>query len=252
MKNILITGAAQGIGYYMVEELLKMGFNVTVLDLKIEPLAELARANSNLAIFECDVRDAGRMEVCVRESVSRFGGVDCAVHNACLCTFDSMETTDLDTYRDVFDVNYFGALRLAKMVIPYMKKQGQGKIIFTSSGVGVMGFVNISPYASSKGALETLVKCLNIEYQDKGITFHIFHPPLTRTASAAPLPVPAEFMANPKEVGRGLARHIHQRSMIISHSFFQSIQTGLCYLFPVFMGRMLSKMTAASHKTEPS
>ncbi|HBR25330.1 MAG TPA: short-chain dehydrogenase, partial [Firmicutes bacterium] len=81
-----------------------------------------------------------------------------------------------------------------------------------SSGVGVMGFINISPYASSKGAIESLAKCLNIEYQNDGISFHIFHPPLTRTKSAEPLPIPKEFMVPPEKVGVGLAKHINKKS----------------------------------------
>lgn len=192
----------------------------------------------------CDVRDSNRVKECVKESVSKFGSVDCAIHNACLCTFKSMSNTDEDTFRDVFNVNYFGALYLAQAVLPYMVKQKRGKVIFTSSGVGVMGFTNISPYASSKGAIESLAKCLNIEYQNDGISFHIFHPPLTRTKSAEPLPVPKEFMASPEKVGVGLAKHINKKSFIICHSFGQKIQTMGCYLFPIKMGKMMSKMTA--------
>ena len=57
-------------------------------------------------------------------------------------------------------MNYYGALRLVKSVLPYMQAQKYGKIIFTSSGVGVTGFIGISPYASTKGALEALAKSL--------------------------------------------------------------------------------------------
>ncbi len=92
-----------------------------------------------------------------------------------------------------------------------MKSRKSGRVIFTSSGVGVMGFVDISPYASSKSAIEALAKCLAIEYQNYGISFHIFHPPLTRTKSAEPLPVPKEFMADPEKVGVGLAKQIRCR-----------------------------------------
>ena len=49
-----------------------------------------------------------------------------------------------------------------------MREKKEGRIIFTSSGVGVTGFGNISPYASSKGAIESLAKCLEIENQDWG------------------------------------------------------------------------------------
>ena len=50
-----------------------------------------------------------------------------------------------------FHVNYFGALRLAKAVVPYMEKAGKGKVIFTSSGVGIMGFPDISLMRRQRG-----------------------------------------------------------------------------------------------------
>lgn len=89
-----------------------------------------------------------------------------------------------------------------------MKKQATGKIIFTSSGVGVMGFYNISPYASSKGAIESLAKCLKVELEDYNISLHFIHPPLCRTTSAKLLPVPEEMKKEPSKVGYGLAKRI--------------------------------------------
>ena len=52
-----------------------------------------------------------------------------------------------------------------------------------------------------------LAKCLDIENAADGISFHLFHPPLTDTASASGLPIPKEFKADPKKVGYGLAKH---------------------------------------------
>lgn len=244
MANIVITGANQGIGYYFVERLLKDGNRVAVLDLETDQLAKLKETyENNLLYYLADVRDQDRMDNVITEVVSEFGSIDIAVHNACKCTFNSQASTDLNTYREVLDVNYFGALRLAKSVLPYMVKQNRGKVIFTSSGVGVTGFMNISPYASSKGAIEALAKCLKIEYAKNNISFHIFHPPLTRTKSSNPLPVPKEFKALPETVGQGLAKHIHSKRFIICHSFGQKIQILGCYLFPVKMGKLLSKLT---------
>lgn len=245
MANIIITGANQGIGYYLVEKLLEDGHSAAVLDIdtaKLEPLRETY--GHRLLPLICDVRDNQSICKCVSEAVKAFGTINIAVHNACVCTFAPASETTEDVYRDVFNVNYFGALRLAKAVVPYMQQQKHGKVIFTSSGVGVMGFLSISPYASSKGALESLAKCLGIEYINDGISFHLFHPPLTRTASADPLPVPMEFKAEPEKVGRGLAKHIGSKRFIICHSFMQKVQTMGCYLFPVKMGRLMSKMTA--------
>ena len=251
MKNVIITGANQGIGYYLVKQLLIDGFNVSVLDIQTDNLEKL-RINyqKSLLPLRCDIREDAAVKDCVKRSAREFGGIDYAIHNACICTFDSMEDTDDKTYKDVFDVNYFGALRLTKAVVPYMKEQGKGSVIYTSSGVGVMGFVNISPYASSKGAIESLAKCMNIEFAGTGITFHIFQPPLTRTKSSSPLPVPNEFMADPEVVGTGLAKRISKKKFIISHSVMQSIQTKMAYLFPVKFGKLLSKMTADYQKEQ--
>lgn len=240
--NILISGANQGIGYYMVEELLKNKNNVTVLDVEIDNISSL---KGNILALTCDVSSPAEVENGVRESVEIFGTIDIAIHNACLCTFESLEQTEDSTYRKVFDVNYFGALNLSRAVLPFMKEQQRGKVIFTSSGVGVMGFVDISPYASTKGAIESLAKCLKIEYADDGISFHIFHPPLTNTKSAEPLPIPKEFKADAKKVGIGLAKRIDKKSFIICHSLGQKVQTMSCYLFPIKMGKLMSKMTKA-------
>lgn len=251
MSNIVITGANQGIGYFLAEQLLKDGNRVAVLDLETENLEKLKREyGNNLLYYVVDVRNHNCLQNAVQAVAAEFGSIDIAVHNACKCTFDAEVNTDLYTYRDVFEVNYFGGLSLAKSVLPYMVEQKNGRVIFTSSGVGITGFANISPYASTKGALEALAKCLKIEYAKSNISFHIYHPPLTRTKSSEPLPVPKEFMAAPEKVGQGLAKHIYSNQFIICHSLWQKIQTFGCYLFPIKMGSLLSKMTyGAENKT---
>lgn len=243
MANIIITGANQGIGYYFTEQALKDGNKVAVLDVETDKLEALAQAfPKQLLYYNTDVCDEIQIKTAVKKIIAAFHFIDIAIHNACLCTFDNECNIDLDIYKQVFNVNYYGGLRLAKSVIPYMQAQKRGKIIFTSSGVGVTGFIGISPYASTKGALESLAKCLNIEYASDSISFHIIHPPLTRTKSASPLPVPKEFMADPQKVGYGIAKHIFSKRFIICHSFSQKLQTLICYLCPIKMGKLMSKM----------
>ena len=249
--NILITGANQGIGYYMATELLKHGNNVTVLDLEIPELLKLKEEYTmNLLPIECDVCDCDAIKSAVKHSIEQFGEIDIAVHNACKCTFESMEKTQIKAYQKVMDVNYYGALRLAKFVVPYMIQAGKGRVIFTSSGVGVTGFYNISPYASSKGAIESLAKCLLQEYKGTGISFHLMHPPLTQTNSSAPLTVPKEMQANPETVGVGLAKRINKKSFIICHSPGQQFQIRLNYLFPIKFGAMMTMMTKRTQQSK--
>ena len=159
LRVIAIVGANRGIGYYMVKRLLELGDSISVLDIETDNLKELReRYPDKLITITADAAKDEDIKNGVSETIKQFGKIDIAVHNACLCTFESESHNDYELYNKVMDINFFGALRLSKAVLPEMRKQGFGKIIFTCSGVGVTGFGNISPYASSKGAMEALAK----------------------------------------------------------------------------------------------
>ncbi len=242
MANILIVGANQGIGYYLTERLLELGNFVAVLDIRTDAV-EALKAKYQKAVLPviADARNLSSIENGVRQAVERFGTIDIAIHNACMCTFEGEKDTDYETYQKVMDINYFGALRLAKTVLPYMRKAKKGRIIFTSSGVGVTGFFNISPYAASKGAIESLAKCLEIENEEYGISLHLFHPPLTNTRSASGIPIPKEFKAEAKKVGYGLAERIWSKKFVICHCASQAAQVRFCYRHPLYIGKMMTK-----------
>ena len=251
MANVLIVGADQGIGYYLVERLLELENTVTALDLQITAIDILKEKYQDTVLpIVADARNLSSIENGVHSAIEHFGDIDIAIHNACLCTFANEHDTGYEVYQNVMDVNYFGALRLTKTVLPHMRKAKKGRIIFTSSGVGVTGFSNISPYAASKGAIESLAKCLQIENEEYGISFHLFHPPLTNTKSASGISVPKEFKAEAKKVGYGLANHIWSKKFIICHSASQTAQIKFSYRHPLFIGKMMTQATKRALKTE--
>ena len=113
MANILIVGANQGIGYYLVERLLALGNTVTVLDLEIHAVELLKeKYPAQVLPIVADAQDLQSIERGVHQAIDQFGEIDIAIHNACLCTFESEHDTGYDVYQDVMDVNFFGALRL--------------------------------------------------------------------------------------------------------------------------------------------
>ena len=137
MANILIVGANQGIGYYLAEKLLELGNFVTVLDIHTDNVLRLKeKYQKSLLPVIADARDLSSIENGVKQALQHFGDIDIAVHNACLCTFESESDSGYEVYQSVMDVNYFGALRLAKTVLPHMRKAKKGRIIFTSSEIG--------------------------------------------------------------------------------------------------------------------
>ena len=93
---------------------------------------------------------------------------------------------------------------------------------------------------------------MQLENEEYGISFHLFHPPLTDTNAASGLPVPKEFKAEAKKVGYGLADHIWSKKFVICHSANQAAQIKLSYRHPLFIGRMMTKATrrAAMAKVE--
>ncbi len=249
MANIIITGGNDGIGWHMTLQFLEDGQRVTVLDVRTDRLEELARQYPD-TLFVCagDVADEEAIAHCVTEVKERWGSVDIAVHNACVCVFAPFDETSDADMRCVHDVNFGGAVNLARYALPLMKAQKSGRLCFVSSGVGVMGFEGLTAYASSKGAIEALARCLDIECAGTGVNVRLLHPPLTRTASSSPLPVPPQMMADPEKVGRGLARRIGKKGFIICHSAGQQLQTRMAYLFSLKLGRLLSRMTRSAEE----
>lgn len=241
---MLITGANKGIGYSMCREWLKKGNTAIVLDLscveidKLKPLYD-----KRLLTFECDVTDDLKVNHCISKAVETFDTIDIAVHNACSCEIKSMIEHHPDDFRRIMDVNFQGAVYITRSVLPLMIRQKGGRICFTSSGVGVTGYINISGYAASKGAIESFARCLALEHKNTGVSFHLLHPPLTNTESASLLQVPSEFKADPDKVGKGLIKNIYSDRFIIVPDLQTRISIWMSYHFPKLMGLMLVRLT---------
>jgi NAD(P)-dependent dehydrogenase (short-subunit alcohol dehydrogenase family) len=243
--NIIMSGANEGIGYYMLQGFLKQGHKVCVLDIKVNQLEQLAAQypKENFSYFQCDIRNEDEVKSFIALAIRKYQKIDYLIHNACLCVFESFMETEVKIFHEVYEVNLFGAINMIKHVLPHLEENQGGSVFITSSGVGVMGFSNISAYASSKGALESLVKCLSLEYQEKKISFYLIHPPLTKTKSSEGLAIPKEFMASPKNVGEGLAKRIHHKKRITTYRAKNRFTVGMMYFMPVAMGKLLNKMT---------
>ena len=112
LANIVIVGANQGIGYYLTKRLLELNHSVAVLDIDVSAIEELQSIYPQTVFpIVADARSLESIQNGVEKAFERFKGIDVAIHNACLCTFESEQNTDYDVYQKVMDVNFFGALR---------------------------------------------------------------------------------------------------------------------------------------------
>ena len=252
MRNVVIvTGANNGIGFYMTKTLLEDGYCVAAIDISDENLIPLqSNFSERLLVFNCDVTDGVGIKEIISLIAEKWERVDVLVNNVCLAIFKPFEQKTIEETRREFDVNYFGYLNTITAVLPYMKAKGKGFIHNISSGVGITGFPGIHGYASTKGAIESLTRTLALEFEKYGICVNLMHPPLTNTKSASPLGIPVQAMDNPTRVGRNLAKQIRSTKSVIASDFRTAIYLFFVYRYPLVLGRLFAKLTESSKNKE--
>jgi len=246
---VVVTGANAGIGFHLTQDLLRRRYRVAGLDLATDRLTPLlATYSQQLHPIACDVTRQPQVDQAVKSIIDQWGRIDILVNNAVLVSFDWFERKPLEQTRRELEVNYFGYLHMIRAVLPQMKAQGSGIIHNVSSGVGLTGFPGIYGYCSSKGAIEALSRTLRLELKQYGVAVTVMHPPLTNTASAAPLGIPARAMADPAVVGRKLARRIGSRSPVVTPDVTTSFGLWVSRCFPTATGRLMARMTERVRK----
>ncbi len=173
---LVLTGAGPGLGSQIARDACAAGARV-VLAARTEAYlkelaAELATTGAEVTYKTCDVTVTTDCQDLMAEAEERFGGVDCVVCNA----FASgraygltLEEADVDDWRDAFDVNVFGSLRVVKAAIPALKARGGGSVVFIGSQIVRRVFAGRGPYAASKAALLSSAQVLARELGPHGI-----------------------------------------------------------------------------------
>jgi NAD(P)-dependent dehydrogenase (short-subunit alcohol dehydrogenase family) len=168
MSRVLITGASRGIGRGIAVELTSRGHEVIATARDVSSLNDVPSA----ARLPLDVTDPHSVAAALAEA----GPIDVLVSNAGATVRAPLETVPISEVQQLFDLNTFGALRVAQEVLPGMRQRGSGKLIFISSIQGRIAIPLIGPYAASKWALEAIAETLAIETGHFGISVHLLQP----------------------------------------------------------------------------
>jgi NAD(P)-dependent dehydrogenase (short-subunit alcohol dehydrogenase family) len=180
-KIAVVTGASSGFGMLTALELAKSGYEViaTMRDQKRSTTllseAKSSGITDNITIHELDVTSVESVSL-FKELVGRVGQVDVLVNNAGFAGAGFVEEIPIDEYRSQFETNVFGAIAVTQAVLPIMRHQARGKIINVSSISGRVGFPGLSPYVSSKYALEGWSESLRLEVKPFGIDVVLVEP----------------------------------------------------------------------------
>ncbi len=168
MARILITGASRGIGRGAAVELADRGHEVIATARDVSALDDVPAA----VRLSLDVTDQASVDA----AIARAGRVDVLVSNAGKTVRAPLETIPLEAVREIIELNTLGALRVAQAVLPGMRAQGSGQLIFLSSIQGRLVLPLIGAYAVSKWALEALAETLAVEAGHFGVSVHVLQP----------------------------------------------------------------------------
>lgn len=182
-KNILVTGASRGIGYYIAKLAIKKGAKVLICARKEDTLRKAAEelgGNCKFLIF--DVSDVTGMQSFLDKSFQLMGGrIDCLVNNAGISFHEgSFRNVTVDGFNAQFDVNFRGSYFLAKYYIEKVEalKQESGNVLFITSERG--SFYTEIPYGLSKASIKSLVGSLNRSvYKTSNIRVNALAPGVT-------------------------------------------------------------------------
>lgn len=184
-KIILITGASSGIGLATAKLLHQAGHTV---------YGTSRRANStslngtNFKLIELDVTQDDSVSNAVQHVIDQEGRIDVLINNAGFAIAPAAaEESSITQAQAIFDTNFFGAVRMTRAVIPFMRLQRSGLILNISSVLGLIPMPFGALYSASKHALEGYSESLDHELRSQGIRVSLIEPAYTNTSLDAHL-----------------------------------------------------------------
>lgn len=177
MKVWFITGTSRGLGRQWTIAALARGDKVAAAARDTAALADLVDAYGDAVLpIRLDVTDRAACFAAVKAAHDHFGRLDIVVNNAGAGQYGFVEELTEDEVRAQFETNLFGALWVTQAALPYLRAQGQGRILQVSSIGGVTAFPQLGAYHASKWALEGLSQSLAQEVAPFGVRVTIVEP----------------------------------------------------------------------------
>jgi len=176
---ILVTGCSSGIGAATAELLVRAGHTVYATARRPEALSGLGAAGAR--VLALDVTSEQSMAAAVKAVVEEHGHVGTLVNNAGYGEYGTIEETDLDQVRAMFETNVFGLARMCQLVLPGMRAAGSGRIVNIGSMGGRITFPVGGYYHATKYAVEAISDALRNEVHPFGVEVVLVEPGLIRT-----------------------------------------------------------------------
>jgi len=181
-KVVIITGATSGIGKGCAEVFGEAGAKIVFTGRSVERMAEVKQLLSAKGIdhhgFIMDVSNEEENKKLVEETISRYGKIDILINNAGISMRALFEETDLEVFKKVMDINFYGTVYATKYALPHILKS-KGSIVGVSSINGHRGTPARTAYTASKYAMEGFFEALRTEVMKKDVHILVVSPGFT-------------------------------------------------------------------------
>jgi 3-hydroxybutyrate dehydrogenase len=174
-RRVVVTGAAGGIGWAIVQRFEADGHHVAIIDRDQEALDRLPHAPGRVLIG-CDVSEERSFEDAIETARRRLGGIDVWVSNAGFQHVAPIESFPTDVFRRMLEVMVVAPFVALRSVLPEMRSRGWGRVIHIASINALVGFEGKAGYNTAKHALIGLTRVAALEAASAGVTVNAICP----------------------------------------------------------------------------
>jgi NAD(P)-dependent dehydrogenase (short-subunit alcohol dehydrogenase family) len=182
---VLITGSSSGIGFETSLLLARNGFSTYATmrnpDKSNKIIGLKQKERLPLEVLKLDVTDDKSVKEAIEKVTNEQGRIDVIINNAGYALVGPLEELSIQEFKEQFETNVFGVIRVTQSVLPIMRKQRHGTIVNISSIAGRIGFPLTPAYVSSKFALEGLSESMAYELEQFGINVILVEPGVIKT-----------------------------------------------------------------------
>jgi NAD(P)-dependent dehydrogenase (short-subunit alcohol dehydrogenase family) len=184
----IVTGAARGIGLAAAHLMAREGAGVLIADIDSDVLGEAARPliAEGLDILACtaDVADQASCDRMVTEAIARWGRLDILINNAAISDDTPFEDLTDERWRHVMSVNLDSIMRCTRAALPHLKESRAASIVNIASTQGIRGQPHAMAYATAKGGVVNLTRCMAVDFGPLGIRVNALAPGFIDTRMA--------------------------------------------------------------------
>lgn len=176
-RTAVVTGGATGLGFAISKCIVSAGGNVIILGRREDKLQAACQEIGKNASYICaDITQTEKTEALVQDILARHGKVHILVNNAGNQYKKPVEQMSVQEFSEVLDTHLVGSFALTKGLLPHMRKQTQGSVIFLASMCSYIGNPNLTGYAAAKAGVLGLVRTLASEASGDGVRFNAIAP----------------------------------------------------------------------------